>query len=194
MFVVTVVSLTFTVSYLAAPAAPIVREADMSADVSRDSVTITTPITSRGGSFRGTLTLELLDTSETRMAGASAPVELTRGESTAVIRIDWPQFAEKRDWEERRDLLMWTRVRYRLTVNPSKDRAIDEVSGVRALGPIVKDLFVLRVIAPSEPALEHPAHIRVFAENPFTGTPLSGVRIRADLYPESGNEEEQAKN
>src|SRR5258705_5275555 len=100
VFVVTAVSLTFTVSYLAAPSPPIVREDRMRADVSRDAVTITTPITKGGAPFRGNFTVELLDTSGTSVARGSAPIDLAGGESNPSVRIDWPQFAEESDSED----------------------------------------------------------------------------------------------
>ena len=183
--------LIVALNYFAAPASPRVREEAMRAEVAEKAVTITVPITLGSGSFKGTLTLELLDTSGAKTAGASMPIEFGQGEHSPSLRIRWPEFAEETDWTNRRDLLMWTRVRYRLAPLVSMDCVAREVTGIRGLGMMMDNLFTLRVLAPYEPSQDAPAYIRVFAENPFTGEPVSGVHVDAALYPEDDDDENE---
>ncbi|MCI0485259.1 MAG: MG2 domain-containing protein [Blastocatellia bacterium] len=195
LFAVSSLSLTLALAHLAAPGPPSVREDRMRADLSRDSVTITLPIHQPGASVIGKLAIALLDETGKTVAENSAHIKLLDGDNLPSLRLSWPEFAEADDWEDRFDMILWSRVYYRFVAEEG-DYSGREIAGVRALGLMVKELFALRIIAPYEPAVPAPGsplHIRVFAENPMTGVPVRGVRITAALYPESVDEADRIK-
>jgi hypothetical protein len=180
--------LALVFGYFAAPSLPVVVEKEMRAELSRDAVTITTPIHLRSVHINAKLILELLDSENNIVAGASKTLTLQQGETLVGLRLPWEAFAEEDDWQERFEMLSWARVRYRLITEETDHSMSHEVEGVRSLAWMLKGLFGLRIVAPNEPAQGKPAWIRIFAENPLTGKPVPGVRIEASLRLEEGDE------
>ncbi|MBI3653582.1 MAG: carboxypeptidase regulatory-like domain-containing protein [Acidobacteria bacterium] len=188
LLVVGCLSVALVLPFLAAPLPPAVRETEMRAELSRDGVTILVPITQRSGATPATLTLELLDSTDHKLAEATTRITLKQGENVSRLRLLWPQFAEAKDWQGRYDMLSWTRVQYRLSSAETPHAGALEVSGKRSLALMLNEWFTLRVIAPNDPAQRLPAQVRVFAENPLTGKPVTGVRIEASLTRQDDEE------
>src|SRR5262245_243280 len=146
---------------------PDIRESQMRARITGEGILISFPIAVAARKLEGTLTVELIDTMGRKVSAASSPVSLKHGESSASVLVAWPQFTQQSDWKERRYMLMWTSVRYRLTLAVSENQVVTELAGIRALGPAVEGLFTLRTIVPRAPGVGSSVHVRVFTENPF---------------------------
>src|SRR5262249_19754794 len=183
---VSIISISFEMYADSRP--PVVRESDMRARISGDGILVMLPTAIGPKSLEARLAIDLVDTTGGELASATSSVRLQRGDNAVSVHVSWPGFANESDWEERRDMLMWTRVRYRLTTNAPENCAASEVTGTRALGPAVEGFFTLRSIVPWEPGLGAPVHVRVFAENPFTGAPVPGVHIDESLVSKDDDE------
>ena len=59
LLIVVCLSLVLVFSFFAAPVLPVVIEKEMGAELSRDAVTITTPIHHRGSRINATFTIEM---------------------------------------------------------------------------------------------------------------------------------------
>ncbi|MEW6127732.1 MAG: carboxypeptidase regulatory-like domain-containing protein [Acidobacteriota bacterium] len=178
----------FTFSFLAAPAPPVVDEAAMQAELKRDALLIIVPVKHAANLTAATFTIELIDSDNEKLAEVSQSVTLRRGENLLQLRIVWRELLDEKNWQERLQMLTWTRVHYRLQTVETRYNQAQEVAGIRALGWMLKDLFTLRIIAPTEPSQGTPAHIRVFAENPLTHQPVAGVNVEAALALKSYDE------
>ncbi|HBR57244.1 MAG TPA: hypothetical protein DEA22_07220, partial [Blastocatellia bacterium] len=66
-----------------------------------------------------------------------------------------------------------------------------DAGGIIAFSSLIDDLFELRVISSGNVFAGMNLRSRVVAVNPFTGIPLSGVRVKASLSLELKGEDDK---
>jgi MG2 domain-containing protein len=179
------------INHLADTGSTVILEESFRAEVKRDSVTVTVPISRSEKDVEGTVSVELLDETDKVIAQNSVEVRLRQGDNFPSVNVSWSRLGQAADSDSILDLILWTRVRYRFTPNAGAPSS-HELTGIRALALMTKELFALSVIAPEESPSGLPARIRIAAEHPLTGLPIPGVRIEARLYPEDLEDEKAA--
>jgi hypothetical protein len=112
----------------------------------------------------------LLSPADTRSEETAA--ELAKGSRLASLVLPWPEDGRNDPAEP----IGWYRIGYRVEVSGAP-----VAHGVVAVGAIASNLLDLRLARPEKLVSGKPLSVRVWAGNPITRAPFSGVQVQATL-------------
>lgn len=122
--------------------------------------------------------LELLDPQDRVRAGVERDQTIPPGSSTTVIPL---ALAASRLKQEDKRQILWYRMRYRVTPDPSAKVPVEPGEGLLAVAEITSDVFDLHVVGLGYVNEGGRYRARVRATHPVTSRPVVGVAVEAEL-------------
>ena len=127
--------------------------------------------------------VELIDPHDKIHAVATSESSIPPGSTI----LPMPLVKVGRDNDDRRELI-WDRLRYRIESTDRSTARPAEVSGIISISKVIPGAFRLQVSAPEEAGSDARYTIRARTLHLVTGNPMSGVKARALMTYEEGNE------
>jgi hypothetical protein len=155
-----------------------VLEDKASARFEEDGLRVTLPFSAPAGS--GVQVTAWLAAPNDARSGEKS-IAIRTGERAATLTLDWPSDAKGK----RVDDVSWYRVMYRIDANGA-----ETAHGILSVGAIAANLMELRLAKPVSLVAGNPIQLRVYACNPITRVPFSGVHLKATLELESNSSDE----
>ena len=123
-------------------------------------------------SFKGKITLELLDVDDAARVSAAENINVKSGSETYQISVPLADLMHSRA-----DKIAWFRLRYRVADANDQTRA----QGIVSLSQIIKDIFEFHTAASQAVFAGMNYQVRVQARHPFTGAAISAVKIKGEV-------------
>ena len=153
-----------------------VDDAKIQASFEAGRILVTIPIVNRTASpVSAWIQVDLVDPGNAVVASDSRKAEVPLGRFEIVMSLPSGESAREHD-----DRQPWQRLRYRVGRDGETEALAD---GVFALAAIAPDLFELRAVHSSYVLPGQTHEVRVYAINPVTNRPVSGVMVRGAIGP-----------